>query len=372
MGRYSEPLQLVHRQAAIELKVEDISHLSDEQQEMKLVQWMEEQQQREFDIAQPGLICFYIHKRSENSFQFSKMEHHAILDGWSEALLLTEMFGRYFSALAGREWRAQELRSRFRDSIELEQDILTSEEARTYWLEQLTDVTVGRMPWKKFKNEVRPGSLSVDVTEELSEKLKKLAQNQGVSIKTVLLAAHLRVMSLLAGQNDIITGLVMNGRPEAQDGDQILGLFLNTVPLRMHLRGGRWTDLIQATSAAELEVLPYRRYPLQELQLLAGKTELFEVGFNYTHFHVVRELKQLGGLKVLSAFRFGHTNFPLMVDFALDLGLERVQLTLNYNAAMMDGDQIERIGSYYGNALRAMAGDAQARYENVRLWTHPP
>ena len=64
-------------------------------------------------MTRPGLIRFRLHRRSRESFQFSKIEHHAILDGWSEALLLTEMFGRYYSHLEKKDWVSAELASRF-------------------------------------------------------------------------------------------------------------------------------------------------------------------------------------------------------------------------------------------------------------------
>ncbi|MFL6284241.1 MAG: amino acid adenylation domain-containing protein [Pyrinomonadaceae bacterium] len=368
LSNYSRPLQLVHGEAAIELEIEDISHLPAPEQERRIERWIEVQKGYGFDVTRPGLIRFHLHRRSEDSFQFSKTEHHAILDGWSEALLLTEMFGRYFSRLEGKNWRGGELASRFRNYIELEQEVLASEEARNYWKEYLADASAARMPWAQAeRGEVRGAALRVEVEEELSERLKAVAQQEGVSIKSVLLAAHLRVMSLLAGQSDVVTGLVVNGRVEAQDGDRVLGLFLNTLPLRSKLSAGRWADLIRETAAAELAILPHRRFPLQELKQSAGRAEIFEVAFNFTHFHVVRKLEEISGFEILSATRYGQTNFPLMVDFKLDTSLSRVQLYLSYNAAMIGDELIRRIANYYRNALKAIADDPQGRYESASL-----
>ena len=53
-------------------------------------------------------------------------------------------------------------------------------------------------------------------------------------LKTVLVAAHQRVMSLLYGQTEVTSGLLCNGRPEGVDGEKVIGLFLNTLPLRVH------------------------------------------------------------------------------------------------------------------------------------------
>jgi amino acid adenylation domain-containing protein len=368
LSNYSQPLQLVHKEATVALEVEDISHLSEHEQEAHIERWIETQKWRGFDMTRPGLIRFRLHRRSRESFQFSKIEHHAILDGWSEALLLTEMFGRYYSHLEKKDWVSPRLASRFCDYIELEQEVLASEEARNFWREYLDDVSAARMPWSRAdRAEVRSSALPVEVEEELSERLKALAQREGVSIKSVLLAAHVRVMSLLAGQSDVVTGLVVNGRVETQGGDDVLGLFLNTLPLRLNLRGGRWIDLVQQTAAAELALLPHRRFPLQELQQLADRAEFFEVAFSFTHFHVARELEKIGGFEMLSDTRYGQTNFPLMAEFGLDPTLAHVQLYLSYNAAIIGDDLIHRIANYYRNALKLIAEDPQGRYESVSL-----
>ena len=57
----------------------------------------------------------------------------------------------------------------------------------------------------------------------------------GMPLKSVLLAGHLRVVSALAGATEVVTGLMANARPEAEDGARAVGLFLNTTPLRAEL-----------------------------------------------------------------------------------------------------------------------------------------
>ena len=74
-------------------------------------------------------------------------------------------------------------------------------------------------------------------------------------MKTVLLAAHQRVMAMLYNQTDVISGLIGNGRPEELDGEKVIGLFLNNLPVRQQLNGGTWLELIKQTFAAEQEIV---------------------------------------------------------------------------------------------------------------------
>ena len=94
-------------------------------------------------------------------------------------------------------------------------------------------------------------TVQVPITAELTRDLQRLARATSVPLKSVLLAAHLRVLGLLGGTTDVLTGLVANGRPEERDGERVLGLFLNTLPFRLTLGGGTWSDLIRATFDAE-------------------------------------------------------------------------------------------------------------------------
>jgi len=74
--------------------------------------------------------------------------------------------------------------------------------------------------------ELSPGEL---------ERLRRVSLAAAAPLKSLLLAAHLRVIAALTGTRDIVTGLVTNGRPEGADGDRVLGLYLNTAPLRVEL-----------------------------------------------------------------------------------------------------------------------------------------
>nr|AXN93590.1 PuwF-G [Cylindrospermum alatosporum CCALA 994] len=363
---YEQPLQLVHQTVETPLQVEDISLMSTDQQETVIDAWMEAEKNRHFDWKIPPLLRFHIHRRSEETFNLSFSFHHAILDGWSVASLLTELLQKYFS-LMGQEVVLQPSPNlAFADFIALEQTTLESQSIQQYWTEQLSDLNVislPRLPESKSAAKGQLGVQEVPISPEVSAGLKQLAQNAGVPIKSVLLAAHLRVLSLLSNQTDVLTGLVSNGRPENADGERVLGLFLNTLPLRLHLNGGTWLDLIRETFQAEQGMLPNRRYPLAELQKMCGGKSLFETNFNFVHFHVYQSILGLEGLEVLGHKVFEQTNFTLVANFSLDLISSQINCILNYDANELGEEQIKAIGSYYGKTLEAMVSQPDERYE---------
>ncbi|MDQ3802878.1 MAG: amino acid adenylation domain-containing protein, partial [Acidobacteriota bacterium] len=359
---FSEPLQLVHREAEIPLRVDDLRNLPTAEQEEVIAAWVRDEQGRDFDLSRAPLLRFQVHLRGEDTFQLSWTEHHAILDGWSLASMMTELFRLYFS-LAGEQVAPvpPPPRSTYRDFIARERAALTSEECRQFWEEKLSDRSVLTLPrWAPPAPEPAPRQHRrlFSVTPELSASLKRLASSAGVPLKTVLLAAHLKVLSVLGNQRDLITGLASNGRLEETDGDRVLGLFLNSLPLRARLRGGSWLELIRETFRAEQELQPFRRYPLAELQRrFGGGVPLFETLFNFVHFHVYEGLQEIPSLEVIDAQSAAATNYTLLADFSLDLHTRDVHLRLEYNAAKLSEADADAVGGYYLRALAAMADD---------------
>ncbi len=367
LTNYSVPLQLVHRSIEPPLQTDDLRALSEAEQDAVILQWQIDEKERYFDWRQAPLLRFHVHRRGEQSFQFSFAEHHAILDGWSVAELLTTLFRSYSLLLRG-ENEADEapLSSSFRDFVAREQAALESAESEEYWRKKLSGSSTMTLPRRRSPRELidtlQSHVMQVPLSAEVSDGLKLAARTAGVPIKSVLLAAHLRVMAVLGGQTDIVTGVVSHGRPESVDAARVLGVFLNTLPIRVQLGGGSWIDLAQATFEAEREMLPHRYYPMAQVKINEGGRNLFEAIFNFTHFHVLDVFEHSDQIDVLDATGFGETDFTLAADFSLDLRSSAVGLTLTGKGAVLSGEQMEAICGYYSQALKAIAEDPFGLY----------
>ncbi|HYP25634.1 MAG TPA: amino acid adenylation domain-containing protein [Blastocatellia bacterium] len=365
---YSEPLQLVHRSVPVPLEVVDLRPHAPEEQKRLVESWTDAEKSRAFNWSAAPLMRMAVHRFSDDSFLFTLSFHHSILDGWSLAALLTELFNGYLSALRGEESKGGGRPSTlYRDFIELERRAIESPESREFWERKLAGSTLSVLPrWTSAPQEIDPlkdYSVVVPISAEMSGGVKQLAQMAGVPVKTVLLAAHLRVMSLIGGQGDVVTGLVSHGRPEMTDADKVLGLFLNATPFRVQLAGGTWLDLMRQVFEAERESLPYRWYPMSELQARNGGRPLFETSFTYTNFHVYHGLQEMPGINVTGATSYAKANVPFGALFSLDSFTSQVDLVLSYDPNRLADEQVEAIGQYYRAALTAMAQNPLARYE---------
>lgn len=392
LARFSCPLQLVHREVEVPFSTEDLRTLNRQEQEGKVADWVETEKRRAFDRSIAPLVRFHAQQRSDHSFQLIISFHHACLDGWSLAAVITEVCQDYMrmagegtgvateppglenipdeiTAKAGEaQARLRAPRITYRDFVALEQEAMASEAHRRFWSDKIAGATAQSLPrWpKSFRGtgheQVRGPEMHVD--EETLTGLKALAQAAGVPLKTVLLAAHQRVMSLLYGQTDVMSGLICNGRPEELDGEKLIGLFLNALPIRQQLAGGSWMDLIKETFAAEQQIVPHRRFPLSEVQKLAGGQPLFEAAFDFVHFHVYKNLQGLRGLDLEEGHYFEANNLTTYTTFMLDVTSTRLELHIDFDPNALCRRQIEAMTEYYLNALRAMAAEPTSRYDS--------
>jgi amino acid adenylation domain-containing protein/non-ribosomal peptide synthase protein (TIGR01720 family) len=359
LDHFSEPLQLVHETVSIPCTIEDLRALTSAEQERSLTAFIEQERGRRFDWTSPPLLRFHIHRLTDEMFQLSWAEHHAILDGWSVASMLTELFQTYSALLNVENSAIGSLPLvTFRDFVALEQEALKSEECRSYWSGKLDGSTLTPLPrdfssgYLKRVPQVR--SLEISLPAKTYRGLKDAARAASVPLKSVLLTAHLKVLGFISGQTDILTGLVTNGRPAEAGSERVLGLFLNTLPLRFQLSGGTWVQLIQKVFAVEQELLPFRRYPLSELQSLRGGQPLFETMFNFVDFHVYDKL-QAREIEVLQETSFSETNFTLEANFIHERLLSQVRPIFKYNAAELSDEQAAAISGYYVRSLEAIS-----------------
>ncbi|TMO60658.1 condensation domain-containing protein, partial [Pseudoalteromonas aurantia] len=115
----------------------------------------------------------------------------------------------------------------------------------------------------------------VPVSDVETEQAKAYAASLGVSLKSVLLAVHLRALHALSGQSKLVTGMVTNGRPEAVGGEQLLGLFLNSLPFSTTTIALSWSEWIKQLAEQEHQLWGHRRYPLATLRREVDGEELF-------------------------------------------------------------------------------------------------
>ncbi|MDX3078421.1 non-ribosomal peptide synthetase [Streptomyces sp. MI02-7b] len=357
---FEQPVQFVHTSVPVPLTVEDLRNRADQQE---LVQDRYETERRTpFDLTRPPLVRFHVQRLSEDTVQLFVTEHHAIMDGWSERSMFTELLNRYSGTHS-----APPVSARFRSYVRQELAALDSEAGRVFWADQMDGAVFAPLP-RMSQGAARPAMSALDlpVPEAVQEGVRELARRLGVPLRTVLLAAHLRVIGLFTGTDDVVTGVVYNGRTEEEDGDRVVGLFLNTLPMRGQLADGSWTDLIRRIAELDGDIQKHRRYPMTEIMRITGQQTLFDSFFNFTHFHVERDVDK-SAVQVLDGKGVAEADLPFGAEFAVESENDRLVLELRYDTAQFTEEQMRRMHGSYVSVMNQMAQNAESGHRQAAL-----
>lgn len=364
---FGEPLQLVYRDVALPLSVGYLRGLAGSDQDEALSAWFRQDERCGFDKRKAPLMRIRVHLLADERFHLAISCHHAIMDGWSDGCLVTELLQRYEAHVEGRAMPAEPLAVSYRDYIQLERAAMESAQSRAFWIDALRGLDA-RPPLRAIPSSASPDSTvaPITITPDTGKALVALAARLAAPLKSVVLAAHLAALGVICGTRDVATALVTNGRPEVPDGEKMIGLFLNSVPLRLRLDGPDWAWAIRRTMELERDLMPHRRFPLPLILKETSLREPLPVVFNYTHFHAYNDLGELGS-RMAAQGGGGSNSFGLQVNFRPDG--KGVAGWITGQGSLYDRAALTRYADVYAGMLASMAADPARALPHLDLLT---
>ncbi|MFJ4870090.1 amino acid adenylation domain-containing protein [Streptomyces sp. NPDC088757] len=355
---FSEPLQLVHRDVSVPLAVEETLRGTDAgERDARLAEWADAAKHHDFDLTAAPLLAFTAHPLDEDAFQLSVVEHHVVLDGWSDAAMLDEIVARYRAALAHEDLFLPEIPSTFREFVAAERRATEQPEHRAFWERELAGAESTTLPTRTTGRPAgsRHRRFDVPLKQTTGARIIEAARAAGLPAKSLLAAAHVVVLHAVAPGDEVLTGVITHGRLEDDGGDRAIGVFLNTLPLRSTVAGGSWLGLAHRVHAHEQRTLPHRRYPFA--RVLRDHPDLVLDSYvNFMDFH-----QRWGSDEAIQdGFGIAETNFPLAANFLVDPAGGRLRLWLDCDTSLLDADFCDRLVGYYARALDALATDPAA------------
>jgi amino acid adenylation domain-containing protein/non-ribosomal peptide synthase protein (TIGR01720 family) len=371
-----QPLQIVHRQVRIEFAYWDWRELSHEARQREFEAYLQRDRERGFDLSNPPLMRLALLRIAGDACQVIWTYHHLLLDGWSVPIVLNDVLADYESA-RDRE-RVRQMPSRpYRDFIAWHrgQDL---EVAERFWRRALEGFTAPTPLTVDVPNETRLGEMSpheeagIELSKTSTDALRSLGRLHQLTLNTFVQAAWGLLLSHYSGQDDVLFGATVSGRQASVPGvESIVGLFINTVPVRLRVRRGeslvRWLHTLQSE---QLDTRDYEYCPLSKVQAwseLPAGTPLFESLLVFENYPVDQTLlRRQQGLRVDRARTIERTNYPLTLVVAPG---EQLSLRLNYDATRFERATVSRMLGHLEALLEGMIGNADRRVEDVPMLT---
>jgi non-ribosomal peptide synthetase component F len=211
-------------------------------------------------------------------------------------------------------------------------------------------------------NAARWAEATVVVPAEREAQLREVARRTGVALKYVLLAAHLRVLSIVTGDADVVSGVFTHGRPETDDVDSLVGMFLQFQPHRVRIDAQTWPQIIEQVFAFEMRALPHRQCAASAAT--PGGELRYPALFNYTDFpayaHVANGSGYLAGVRW-----FEHTDAPFLATVGRDPAGAALEITLNADGRLLPPAVLDDLARLYAAILGHVAADPTGRVQDV-------
>ncbi|WP_399084573.1 amino acid adenylation domain-containing protein [Streptomyces sp. BBFR2] len=356
LGTHRQVVQQVHQEAELTATLVPAPAGCDPDEAVR--SWWQGQVRNGFDVTRAPLVRCHVIQHAEEDFHLAVSAHHSVLDGWSFAQLMTDLLTGYDRELSGLPALPPgEHTFRYRDFVALERAEADSDRAREFFAAQLEGATPTRLPAPEPDGPdpaAGPGpETRVLIPGPLVEQVESLAARLGTPAKSVYLTAHLAALGHLTGDKDLVTGMVVNGRPEVAGAETALGLFLNTVPVRLDLAGRPWPELIRAVFAAEQEMLAHRRFPLARIQREVGAAP-FTALFNFTSFTVADTLAGLDHLRTGPWWLSDRNSFPVSVEIGRLTGSDQWKADVTVDPARVSPEAGRQLAEAVLEQLQAI------------------
>ncbi|WP_245547018.1 non-ribosomal peptide synthetase [Nocardia brevicatena] len=310
------PVQLVLDGAEIPWRV--VTDIPDVEVPTRLTQ----ERLTRFDPAVAPLLRITVYRTVSGRIHFALAAHHLLFDGWSLPLLMKDLLILYAT---GGDASPLPPAPSYRDYL-----VWLSRRNVDASLARWGEVLAGARPTElaavldRPEQAVRPedgiGELEFTLTDTETAALTAFAAESEVTVNTVVQAIWALLLASLTGRDDIVFGAVVSGRPpQLTRVDEMVGLFTNTIPVRVRLDPNQTVgELLERIQAEQAGLLEHHYLGLADIQSAAGGAGLFDTLVAYESYPIDADgLQQAGGsidgLEVVDVSSMTYTHYPVTV-----------------------------------------------------------
>ncbi|GHC63222.1 amino acid adenylation domain-containing protein [Streptomyces cinnamoneus] len=366
-----EAVQVIPSEVELPWTETDLGDLPEARRDAELARILDEDRNRRFNLGNPPLIRFTLIALGPDHHVFLMTNHHVLLDGWSSPILLGELFELYNNR--GDDSVLPRV-TPYRDYLAwLARQDRTA--ARAAWAEALDGLTEPTLlaPVDHRRAPVVPERVSNELPAELVERLRGTARELGVTLSNMLGLAWAITLGQLTGRDDVVFGITVSGRPPEIPGiESMVGLFINTLPVRVRLDPAQpLSSLLTRLQDEQSELMPHQHLGLTDIQEVAGLRELFDTVIVLESFPLDNdELREkIGDLVVRSAEPEDATHYPLGVA-AIPDG-DRLLVRADYRGDVFDRATAERILGTLVRTLEELAERSSTPFARLDLLSGP-
>ena len=366
-------LQVVHKQVTFPMQLLDWRERNPDLMMIGIDQLVEHERKIGFDLSKPPLTRLLLVRTSDETYHLLWVIHHAIIDGWSLPIILKDVMTFYESYKDNKSVYLEPVRP-YREYIS--------------WLQQ-QDPSAANLFWKdRLAGFSKPSFLAMKdaETNTLSKKvyaeeeivlgkvdtleIMKFIRSHQLTLNSLMQAVLALVISRYSGEQDVVFGSTVSGRPaELPDSESMVGLFINTIPVRVQIRPDisviEWLKEFQTNLAESRQFEHSPLFTMQEYCDLPGGVPVFDTIFVFENYPVDESVRRLDiSLKIKNFKAIEQTNYPLTIVSSPG---DDLIIKISYDTSLSDRNYIRRILNQIGILLSNMVSQFDTSITTVPM-----
>ena len=311
-----QPVQVVYRQAT--LAVEEVTWDRHRDTQEQIQEWLAPERQQ-LDLRQAPLMRLQFAPDLNSAQWYVLLQmHHITCDHVTTELMIAEVVAH----LRGRAHTLPQP-APYRNHVAQSLAYARKHDAHGFFRGKFGDVDEPTAPFGLL--DVVGGAAAIVESRRvldptLARRARTLARGLGVSVATLFHAAWGVVAARTTGRDDVVFGSVLLGRLQGSAGaERVIGMFINTLPLRLRLREATVKEFIDHTQRELIDLLIHEQASLavaQRCSGIVGSAPLFTSLLNYRHSVPNPDVEWRGAEGVRELAYRDQTNYPL--TFSVD------------------------------------------------------
>ncbi len=374
-----KPLRVISPHRDLPLPIVDLQHVEPKQQMAEVQQLGQDAVQQPFDLAHDTLLRVMLMQLAKDDYMLLLTMHHIITDGWSTGVLVHELEVLYGAFIEGDSSPLPELAIQYADFAAWQRQPATAQSLAPqleYWRQQLADAPpLLDLPTDYPRPTVQSNQgdrIFFQLDHTLTEQLKHLSQQSGVTLFMTLFAAFSSLLYRYSGQTDILVGTPIANRNRSEI-EGLIGFFVNTLVLRSRFDDNlTFPQLLAQVRQTALDAHAHQDLPFEQLiealqpERSLSHTPLFQVMFALQNAPM--EPLNLPGIRFeWLQMESGRAKFDLFLS--LEERDNRLIGYWEYNQDLFDTATIQRAVGHFETLLRAIVANPQQSVTELPLLT---
>ncbi|MFL5745688.1 MAG: amino acid adenylation domain-containing protein [Niastella sp.] len=361
---YDPHVQVVLKERRASLVFEDIR-----KDLWKLAVWQLQERERIYDLSADVLMRLVILQTEEKEYELIWGHHHLLMDGWCMGILVNEFMAIYSMIIRGKEIVLPPVKpwSKYMEWLGNRE----KERSAAFWREYLSGYdSLASLPQQTGRQEYAYKMKELVIDENLTKGLSRFSGQYGITQNTIIQGAWAMLLARYNNTQDVVFGSVVSGRPAEIEGvETMVGLFINTIPVRIHYSGTETVvDYLQGLQARALESEPHHYHPLSEIQALSEMGDgLFDHIIAFENYPLAQQIEAATNapFEISNADFFVQTNYELNITI---LPLNEMIIKFEYNSNRYSEETIANISSQLKNIISAVIARPDGLLKDISLY----